>query len=170
MEIFDAYIEIPSRSRNKYEFDFNLKKIRFDRLLYSSIMYPTAYGFIPETFALDGDPLDVLVLTTEPFVPGIIVEVKVIGVLNMIDCGEIDCKILSVPVADPNFIKYQDIIDVNAHKKKEIEYFFQIYKHLENKKVETNGFGNRLEAIKMIQECKERFNALDIEQKKYFSL
>lgn len=170
METFDAYIEIPSGSRNKYEFDFEMKKIRFDRILYSSMKYPTEYGFIPNTFALDGDPLDVLVLSTEPFFPGILVEVRAIGVLNMIDSGDEDYKIICVPVADPFFNNYNDIDDVNVHKKKEIEYFFQVYKDLQNKKVELDGFGNKEVAIKMVQACKERFNALDDQKKSFFSI
>ena len=170
MNTFDAYIEIPSGSRNKYEFDFELKTMRFDRLLYSNMFYPAEYGFIPETFALDGDPLDVLVLTTEPFISGLIVEVKAIGLFNMVDSGEEDDKIICVPVSDPFFTTYNDIEDVNPHKKKEIEHFFQTYKDLQNKKVETNGFENKDAAYKMIQECKNRFNGLEQDKKMFFSI
>ncbi len=170
METFDAYIEIPSGSRNKYEFDFELKKMRFDRLLYSSMVYPAEYGFIPETYALDGDPLDVLVLATEPFIPGLIVEVKAVGIFNMVDSGEEDDKIICVPVSDPYFANYNTIEDVHPHKKKEIENFFQVYKDLQNKKIETNGFENKNAAIKMIQECKQRFDDLDEKKKVFFSI
>lgn len=170
MNSFDVLIEIPSGSRNKYEYDFDLKRMRFDRLLYSNMKYPTEYGFIPETFALDGDPLDVLVLATESFCPGILVEVKPIGLLHMIDNGDHDEKIVCVPADDPIMNKLNDIKDVNEHKLKEIEHFFQTYKALENKKVETNGFGDKNAAIQMIKECQERFNNLDVSKKEFFKV
>ena len=135
-EKFDAFIEIPTGSRNKYEFDFELKKMRFDRLLFSSMMYPADYGFIPETLALDNDPLDVLVLVTEPMIPGLIVEVKPVGVFYMSDDKGQDEKIICVPTGDPIMNKLNDLKDVNEHKLLEIEHFFQVYKDLEKKKVE----------------------------------
>ena len=162
-EKFDAFIEIPTGSRNKYEFDFELKKMRFDRLLFSSMMYPADYGFIPETLALDNDPLDVLVLVTEPMIPGLIVEVKPVGVFYMSDDKGQDEKIICVPTGDPIMNKLNDLKDVNEHKLLEIEHFFQVYKDLEKKKVETNGFGDKAAAIALIEECQARFNALDAE-------
>lgn len=165
MKTFDAFIEIPTGSRNKYEYDFTLKRIRFDRLLYSNMRYPAEYGFVPETLALDGDALDVLVLATEPFVPGVLVEVKAVGVFYMVDGGENDEKIVCVPVDDPIMSKLNDINDVNDHFKKEVEEFFKTYKNLENKTVQTNGFGDRAAAEKMIDECKERYNNLDASEK-----
>lgn len=166
MKTFDAFIEIPTGSRNKYEYDFTLKRIRFDRLLYSNMRYPAEYGFVPETLALDGDALDVLVLATEPFAPGILVEVKAVGVFYMVDGGENDEKIVCVPVDDPIMSKLNDINDVNDHFKKEVEEFFKTYKNLENKTVQTNGFGDRAAAEKMIEECKVRYQELE-ESKKY---
>ena len=163
-EKFDAFIEIPTGSRNKYEFDFELKKMRFDRLLFSSMMYPADYGFIPETLALDNDPLDVLVLVTEPMIPGLIVEVKPVGVFYMSDDKGQDEKIICVPTGDPIMNKLNDLKDVNEHKLLEIEHFFQVYKDLEKKKVETNGFGDKAAAIALIEECQARFNALDAEK------
>lgn len=166
MKTFDAFIEIPTGSRNKYEYDFELKRMRFDRLLYSNMRYPAEYGFVPETLALDGDPLDVLVMVTEPMAPGILVEVKAVGVFYMIDGGDNDEKIICVPVDDPIMRELNDIDDVSEHFKKEVEEFFKTYKNLEGKEVETNGFGNKEAAEKMVAECKERYEAV-AEDKKY---
>ena len=100
---FDAIIEIPRGSRNKYEMDHETGMIRFDRVLYSPMFYPADYGFVPDTLGLDGDPLDVLVFLTEPTFPGCLIEVKPIGVLNMSDDKGRDEKIICVPVADPTW-------------------------------------------------------------------
>ncbi len=170
LEKFDVFVEIPSGSRNKYEFDFELKKMRFDRLLFSSMKYPTDYGFIPETLALDNDPLDVLVLSTEPMIPGLLVEVKPIGVFYMSDDKGNDEKIICVPTGDPLQRELNDLGDVNKHLLKEIEHFFKVYKDLENKKVETNGFGDKAAAIQMIEECQERFKALDVQKQNEYSI
>jgi len=169
-EKFDAFIEIPTGSRNKYEFDFELKKMRFDRLLFSSMMYPADYGFIPETLALDNDPLDVLVLVTEPMIPGLIVEVKPVGVFYMSDDKGQDEKIICVPTGDPIMNKLNDLKDVNEHKLLEIEHFFQVYKDLEKKKVETNGFGDKAAAIALMEECAARFKALNADKQAEFSI
>lgn len=169
-DTFDVFIEIPTGSRNKYEFDFELKKMRFDRLLFSSMKYPTDYGFIPETLALDNDPLDALVLFTEPTIPGLLVEVKPVGVFYMSDDKGNDEKIICVPTGDPLMRELNDLNDVNAHLLKEIEHFFKVYKDLENKKVETNGFGDKAAAIQMIEECKARFNTLPKEKQEEYSI
>lgn len=169
-ETFDVFIEIPAGSRNKYEFDFELKKMRFDRLLFSSMKYPADYGFIPETLALDNDPLDVLVMTTEPTIPGLLMEVKPIGVFYMSDDKGQDEKILCVPTGDPLMNQWNDLSDMNSHLVKEIEHFFKVYKDLENKKVETNGFGDKAAAMQLIQECQERFHALPQDKQKEFSI
>ena len=169
-ETFDAFIEIPAGSRNKYEYDFDLKRLRFDRLLYSNMRYPADYGFIPETLALDGDPLDVLVMFSEPTIPGLVVEVKPVGIFYMSDDKGQDEKILCVPVSDPIMNKLNDINDINEHFKKEIEHFFQVYKDLENKTVETNGFGDKAAAVKMIKECKERFDNIEDKEEGLFSI
>lgn len=170
LDTFDVFIEIPAGSRNKYEFDFELKKMRFDRLLFSSMKYPTDYGFIPETLALDNDPLDALVLFTEPTIPGLMVEVKPIGVFYMSDDKGNDEKIICVPTGDPLMRELNDLGDINAHLLKEIEHFFQVYKDLEKKKVETNGFGDKAAAIAMIEECQERFKNLSTEKQNEFSI
>jgi inorganic pyrophosphatase len=170
LDTFDVFIEIPAGSRNKYEFDFELKKMRFDRLLFSSMKYPTDYGFIPETLALDNDPLDALVLFTEPSIPGLFVEVKPIGVFYMSDDKGNDEKIICVPTGDPLMRELNDLGDINAHLLKEIEHFFKVYKDLENKKVETNGFGDKAAAIAMIEECQARFQALSADKQKEYSI
>lgn len=165
---FDVLIEIPKGSRNKYEYDFTLKKIRFDRLLFSSMMYPADYGFIPETLALDGDPLDVLVLGTEPTFPMCVMEVKPIGVFHMADEKGNDEKVICVPVSDPNWNSLNDLSDLNPHQIKEIEHFFQVYKDLEKKKVDVGGWGNSEEAIEIYHKCVKRYEESDLKKKRTF--
>jgi inorganic pyrophosphatase len=160
-ETFDVLIEIPRGSRNKYEYDFKLKRIRFDRMLFSSMMYPADYGFIPETLALDGDPLDVLVLVTKPTFPGCVIEVKPIGVFHMADDKGPDEKIICVPVSDPIWNSLNDLSDINLHLLKEIEHFFQVYKDLENKKVDVEGWGDVKVAREIIKQCVHRFEAIE---------
>jgi inorganic pyrophosphatase len=155
---FDVLIEIPKGSRNKYEYDFELKKIRFDRMLFSSMMYPGDYGFIPKTLALDGDPLDVLVLGHEPTFPMCVMEVKPIGVFHMADEKGPDEKIVCVAVSDPIWSLRNDISDLNPHRLEEITHFFQVYKDLEKKKVDVGGWGNASEAEGIVQKCIERYN------------
>ncbi len=154
---FDVLIEIPKGSRNKYEYDFDLKKVRYDRMIFSSMMYPADYGFIPETLALDSDPLDVLVLVTEPTFPGCVMEVKPIGVFHMADEKGPDEKVICVPVSDPIWNRLNDLSDVNGHLIKEIEHFFQVYKDLEQKKVDVEGWGDVNEANKIIEDCVQRY-------------
>lgn len=150
---FDALIEIPRGSRNKYEYDFELKKMRYDRMLYSAMRYPIDYGFIPETYAPDGDPLDVLLLVTEPTFPGCMVEVKPIGIMYMEDGGDADDKILCVPVTDPIANKIESFSDVNPHTIKEIEHFFKVYKDLEGKEVIVKGWDGIAKAKEVIADC-----------------
>lgn len=154
---FDVLIEIPKGSRNKYEYDFKLKKVRYDRMIFSSMMYPADYGFIPETLALDSDPLDVLVLVTEPTFPGCVMEVKPIGVFHMADEKGPDEKIICVPVSDPIWNRLNDLSDVNGHLIKEIEHFFKVYKDLEQKKVDVEGWGDVKEAQDIIEQCIQRY-------------
>ena len=165
---FDVLIEIPKGSRNKYEYDFALNKIRFDRTLFSSMMYPGDYGFIPETLALDKDPLDVLVLTTEPTFPMVVMEVKPIGVFHMTDEKGPDEKLICVPISDPIWSEKNDISDLNPHRLKEIEHFFQVYKDLEKKKVDVGGWGNREEAIEIYNNCVKRYDESEHKKKRTF--
>ena len=159
---FDVLIEIPKGSRNKYEYDFELKKIRYDRMIFSSMMYPADYGFVPETLALDGDPLDVLVLVTEPTFPGCVIEVKPIGVFHMDDEKGPDEKIICVPVSDPIGNKVDDLSGLNPHLIKEIEHFFRVYKDLEEKKVDVGDWGDAKEAKEIVEQCIERFKGSDV--------
>lgn len=167
---FDVLIEIPRGSRNKYEYDFEIKRMRFDRMLYSSMMYPADYGFIPETLALDGDPLDVLVLLNEPTFPGCVMEVKPIGVFRMADDKGPDEKVICVPVSDPIWNSLNDLSDMNPHLIKEIEHFFQVYKDLENKTVEVGGWGDLKDAYAIIKECTDRFNKIENKPAGLFSI
>ncbi|PCJ97441.1 MAG: inorganic pyrophosphatase [Flavobacteriaceae bacterium] len=162
---FDVLIEIPKGSRNKYEYDFELKKVRYDRMIFSSMMYPADYGFVPETLALDGDPLDVLVLVTEPTFPGCVMEVKPIGVFHMADEKGPDEKIICVPVSDPIWNTVTDLNELNPHLIKEIEHFFQVYKDLEKKKVDVGGWGDVNEAKDIVVKCIQRFKSSDIPTK-----
>ncbi len=169
-ETFDVLIEIPKGSRNKYEYDFDIKKIRYDRMIFSSMMYPADYGFIPETLALDGDPLDVLVLVTEPTFPGCVMEVKPIGIFHMTDEKGPDEKIICVPVSDPIASQIKDINELNPHLIKEIEHFFRVYKDLEKKKVDVGGWGDLAEAKEIIQTSIKRFEDLENKPKGLFSI
>ncbi len=150
--IVDAIIEIPKRSRIKYEICKETGLLKLDRILYPSVYYPTNYGFIPQTFCDDGDPLDILILSDEPFEPRCLVCARVIGVINMIDDGEGDDKILAVADKDVTHSHICDISDLPAHTLKEIQNFFETYKILENKKVEIKGIFNKNKAYEIIQE------------------
>jgi inorganic pyrophosphatase len=167
---FDVLIEIPKGSRNKYEYDFDLHKIRFDRMLFSSMMYPGDYGFVPETLALDDDPLDVLVLGHEPTFPMCVCEVKPIGVFHMTDEKGPDEKIICVPVSDPIWSNNNDISDLNPHRLKEIEHFFKVYKDLEKKKVDVGGWGNAEEATKIFHESVKRYQESDYKKTDKFKI
>ncbi len=166
-ETFDVLIEIPKGSRNKYEYDFELKKVRYDRMIFSSMMYPADYGFIPNTLALDSDPLDVLVLVAEPTFPGIVMEVKPIGVFHMADEKGPDEKIICVPVSDPIWNRLNDLSDVNGHLLKEIEHFFKVYKDLEKKKVDVGGWGDADEAKEIIKQCIERYKNYEGDKERF---
>ena len=150
-------IEIPKGSRNKYEYDASRGVIKFDRMLFSAVHYPSDYGFIPNTLASDGDPLDALVLVWEPTFPGCMIESRPIGLFKMWDEKGADEKILCVPFNDPlwNYIKTLD--DVPPHLLKEIEHFFKIYKDLEKKPTGVEGWRNLKAALKIIEEARQRF-------------
>jgi inorganic pyrophosphatase len=154
---FDVLIEIPKGSRNKYEYDPEKRMIRYDRMIFSSMHYPSDYGFIPETLSLDGDPLDVLVLVSEPTFPGCIIRVRPIGVFNMTDEKGKDEKLLCVPISDPIWNKLFKFDEVNVHLKKEIEHFFMVYKDLEEKKVSVEGWEDEEKAKMVYFECRKRY-------------
>ena len=151
-----ALIEIPKGSRNKYEYDKEKRMVKFDRMLFSAMHYPSDYGFIIDTLGEDGDPLDVLVLVSEPTFPGCLIEVKPIGLFNMWDEKGKDQKILCVPVSDPHWNNLNELKDVTPHMLIEIEHFFAVYKDLERKKVGVEGWEDRESALNVIREAQER--------------
>ena len=152
MPVYDAVIEIPQGSRNKYEVDHETGRVYLDRVLYTSFEYPTDYGYIENTLGLDGDPVDVLVITSYPLLPGIGLKIRPIGVFNMTDDGGPDAKIVAVPGKDPRWDHLQDISDLDQFKRDEIAHFFEHYKDLEpGKWVKTEGWGDAAEAIAIIE-------------------
>jgi len=156
-DVVRMVVEIPRNSSNKYEYDANLGVFRLDRALYSPMHYPGDYGFIPGTLAEDGDPIDVLTLIDEPTFPGCLMEVRPVGILDMVDSSKPDQKILAVPYRDPRFDEFRNVEHIPQHTRKEIEHFFQIYKELEGKTVRTQGWLGREEAHKHFQEARLRF-------------
>jgi inorganic pyrophosphatase len=150
-ELVNVVIEVISGSRDKYEYKPEWEAFVLDRVLYSSVVFPVEYGFIPQTWYEDNDPLDIMVLSYEPLEVGCIVKARVIGVLIMEDEEGVDPKILSVPVGDPRFEGYKDISDIHVHRLKEIQEFFEIYKRLEPRKwVKYKKWGTTAEAKKII--------------------
>ena len=146
----NVVVEIPKGSRNKYEFDKETGALRLDRVLYSSIHYPGDYGFIPQTFYDDGDPLDILVMVNEPTFPLCVILARPIGLFRMTDRGQPDEKILAVPVNDPLFRDYADITDIPQHFLHEVAHFFAVYKDLEGVTVKTIGWEGAAQAKKRI--------------------
>jgi inorganic pyrophosphatase len=155
--LINVVIEIPRDSVNKYEYDKELHVFRLDRTLFSPVHYPGDYGFIPQTLALDGDPLDVLVLVEAPSFPGCLMEVRPIGVLEMVDQGKSDEKILAVVESDPLYREVKDYSRVFPHMLREIEHFFSIYKSLEGKKTEIKEWASAEHARQIISEGQRRF-------------
>jgi len=156
--IVDVLIEIPKGTRNKYEFDPATGRIRFNRMLFSAVHYPSDYGFIVDTLAEDGDPLDALVLVWEPTFPGCLISVRPIGLFEMEDEKGPDEKILCVPVADPMWNQIETLEGVPPHLLKEIEHFFRVYKDLEKKKTGIGGWKGREVAEQVIAQARERFS------------
>ncbi|AFZ25765.1 inorganic pyrophosphatase [Cylindrospermum stagnale PCC 7417] len=138
--IINVLIEIAGGSKNKYEFDKELGAFALDRVLYSSVQYPYDYGFIPNTLADDGDPLDGMVLIDEPTFPGCVIAARPIGFLEMIDGGDRDEKILCVPDKDPRYAQVKSLKDVPPHRLEEIAEFFRSYKNLEKKVTQILGW------------------------------
>lgn len=153
-------IEIPKGSRNKYEFDKKTNRLKFDRMLFSAVHYPSDYGYIPDTLARDGDPLDALVLVWEPTFPGCLIEAKPVGLFKMWDEKGPDEKILCVPVNDPLWNHIKSLSDVPPHLLKEIEHFFKVYKDLEKKKTGVEGWHGLKSALAVIRESCDRYRNL----------
>lgn len=155
--IVDAFIEIPTGSQNKYEYDEEMGVFRLDRVLYSPMHYPAEYGYIASSLAEDGDPLDILVLTTFPTFPGCVIRTRVIGVLLMSDDKGKDEKLLGVPIDDPRWDNVHSLEDVPPHLLKEIIHFFEVYKDLENKETQIEGWKSAETARQLYQASIQRY-------------
>jgi inorganic pyrophosphatase len=139
-DAMNVIIEIPRGTKNKYEIDKETGLIKLDRVNHTAQAYPFDYGFVPQTLWDDGDALDVVVLTSEPLFPGLLLEVRPVAIMHMIDGGEADEKVIAVPAGDPRFKDIKDVADINQHTLREISHFFATYKQLQNKVVEVGEF------------------------------
>ena len=155
---FIACIEIPKGSKNKYELDKETGLLCLDRVLHTSTHYPANYGFIPRTYALDNDPLDVLVLCSEKIEPMALVKCYPIGVITMMDNGAPDDKIIAIPKGDPTYNGYSDISQLPRHVFDEMTHFFTVYKMLENKKTVIDEAKGVLAAVEIIEDAIHRYN------------
>lgn len=155
---FTAVIEIPKGSKVKYELDKKTGMLQMDRILHTSTHYPANYGFIPRTYAEDGDPLDVLVICSEKLVSMSLVRCYPIGVIKMLDNGANDEKIICVPVSDPTYNNINDISELPKHIFDEMKHFFAVYKNLEHKDTVIDDVSNKTEAVEIVQKCIRRYN------------
>lgn len=158
-ESMNVIVEINKGSKNKYEVDKKTGLIALDRASHTAQDFPFDYGFVPQSLWHDGDPLDVIVLTTFPLLPGVLVRARPVGIMNMIDGGEGDDKIIAVPIDDPRWNEVKDLGDINKHTLKEMEHFYSTYKKLQNKIVEVTGFKGKEEAEKAFEEGLELYNS-----------
>lgn len=156
-EAMNVIIEIPKGSKNKYEIDKKTGLIALDRVMHSAQDYPFDYGFVPQTYWHDEDALDVVLLTTHPLAPGILVRVRPVALLKMVDGGENDDKIIAVPTEDPRWDTVQDKKDINPHTLKEIEHFFSTYKKVQNKEVAVSGIEDAAAAYAAFAESKQLY-------------
>ncbi|HTT95761.1 MAG TPA: inorganic diphosphatase [Solirubrobacterales bacterium] len=151
-----AVIEIPKGSRNKYEYDEDAQRIVLTRFVSSSTVYPTDYGYLPGYLGEDGDPLDCLVCVSEPTFPGCGIEVKPVALFKMRDEAGVDDKIICVPIHDPGWSAIEDLDDLPVQLRKEVEHFFYVYKDLEDKEVETDGWRDARAAREVMRSARER--------------
>ena len=158
--VVHALIEIPLGSKNKYELDEKTGRIMLDRVLYAAMIYPAEYGIIEHTLAPDGDPLDILVICSDPTFPGCVVPARVLGYLSMIDNGKTDYKLISVVDCDPRYNGVHALTDLPPFTLKEIANFFANYKVLQDVTVEVGQYYPREEALRIIQECREAYRNL----------
>lgn len=156
--IENAIIEIPLKTKNKFEIDKKTGKIKLDRVLYSAMNYPAEYGYLENTLSPDGDPLDILVISSEATFPGCIVPARIIGYLHVIDNGYEDYKLISVVNCDPRYEDINNLDDLSSFTLEEIKDFFLNYKTLQNIKVEVKDYHSKEEAINLIEECKKAYN------------
>lgn len=158
-EEMNVIVEIPKGSKNKYEIDKETGLIALDRVMHTSQDMPFDYGFVPQTLWEDGDPLDVVILTTHPLHPGILAKVRPVGMMDMVDDGESDVKIIAVPVKDPRWNDVKDLGDINPHTLKEMEHYFTTYKKLQNKEVLIKGFGDKQAAMDAFSKATHAFKS-----------
>jgi inorganic pyrophosphatase len=151
--LINVLVEITAGSKNKYEFDKDMNAMALDRVLFASVMYPYDYGFIPNTLADDGDPLDGMVMMDQPTFPGCVIAARPIGMMEMIDGGDRDEKILCVPDKDPRYANIKSLKDIPQHRLDEIAEFFQTYKNLEKKKVEILGWKDVDAVMPLVEQC-----------------
>lgn len=156
MDPVTMVVEVPKGSRNKYEVDHNTGEIFLDRMLFTATRYPADYGFVPDTLAEDGDPLDALALVTEPTFPGCRIQIRPVGVFLMEDGGKPDHKLLGVPIGDPVWADVERLEDLPPHLLAEITHFFEVYKDLEPAKTAALGWRDNPEAARILHEAKER--------------
>jgi inorganic pyrophosphatase len=159
-----AFIEIPKGSRNKYEFDEGIGQVILDRFLSSSTVYPTDYGYLIGHRGQDGDPLDCLVIVSEPTFPGCVIPVKPVALFKMTDEKGIDDKIICVPLHDPGWNQLEELDDLPQNLRKEVPHFFSVYKELDEKPVEIDGWYSREEALQVIAEAKKLQEEQDAER------
>lgn len=157
MDDFYAVIEIPRGSKVKYELDKDTGFLLMDRILYTSTHYPADYGFIPRTYAEDGDPLDVIVLCSETLYPLTLVRCYPIGVISMIDGGKADDKIIAIPFNDPTYNTYKNVSDLPEHIFNEMSHFFSVYKALEHKETAIDEIKDKDAAVNIVEKCIERY-------------
>lgn len=153
----NVIIEIPKFSKNKYEIDKETGMIALDRVMHSAQDYPFDYGFVPQTLFDDGDALDVVLVTTYPLAPGILVKARPVAIMEMVDGGERDDKVVAVPVDDPRFDNVRDIGDLNPHFQKEMTHFFETYKKVQNKEVSVGPWHGADEAKKAFMKSREMY-------------
>ncbi|MDP8976980.1 MAG: inorganic diphosphatase [Actinomycetota bacterium] len=156
-KVVDVTVEVPKGSRNKYELDHDSHRFALDRMLFSAMHYPGDYGFVEETLAEDGDPLDALVILGEPTFPGCVIGTRIVGIFHMTDEKGPDDTIIGVPDSDPRWTHVHDVDDLPQHLLDEVEHFFAVYKDLESKEVATRGFSAREAALAELWRSQRRF-------------
>lgn len=155
--VMNVIVEIPKFSKNKYEIDKETGLIALDRVMHTAQDYPFDYGFVPQTLFDDGDALDVVILTTYPLMPGILVKARPVAIMEMIDGGERDDKVVAVPVDDPRFAEIQDLADLNKHFIKEMSHFFETYKKIQNKEVSVGAWHGKDVAMQAFEKSVQAY-------------
>lgn len=158
-EEMNVIVEVPKGSHNKYEIDKKTGLIALDRVAHTAQNFPFDYGFVPQTLWEDGDALDVVLLTTYPLDPGILVRARPVALMKMVDSGDVDDKVIAVPIDDPRWKEVKDLGDINPHTLKEMEHFYSTYKKLQNKEVSVTGFEGRAEGEAAFEKARAMYAA-----------